>query len=335
MDFVRFAIRELEIHSLMIQIRILSMILKIFSTTLYNPNTIRILNSPTFYDDDDDEYSIQYKEYSENPSNVITPDLPTKEPDNSLSIGDEHLSTILKTESDEVIKSSVENLVLIPSESEGISDDTCDVPFCDNSPPLDVLNDHFQLFFEFNDDCTSSDDDSFEDIDYVKASPPDYELVGLEEVKDDILREKLLNINLLIAKIGSLNNNPTPDCVPKSPSPFPITVEDNDSFFEKSDTSLSYSDNALPEFEILAIIRKRQGELNRVVMEDILGEPHVHVPNVLPTHPTLMLDSDWIPSDDSLGFDLEDFLDFEDSRARGFVHRPLELLSFACLYIGI
>ncbi|GJX73922.1 hypothetical protein Tco_0312517 [Tanacetum coccineum] len=40
-------------------------------------------------------------------------------------------------------------------------------------------------------------------------------------------------------------------------------------------------------------------------MEDILGEPRVHVPNELPTHPTLMLDSDFIPSDDSLGSDLE------------------------------
>ncbi|GKD56627.1 hypothetical protein Tco_1290014 [Tanacetum coccineum] len=40
-------------------------------------------------------------------------------------------------------------------------------------------------------------------------------------------------------------------------------------------------------------------------MEDILGEPRVHVPNELPTHPTLMLDSDFIPSDDSLGSNLE------------------------------
>nr|GFC80974.1 hypothetical protein [Tanacetum cinerariifolium] len=47
------------------------------------------------------------------------------------------------------------------------------------------------------------------------------------------------------------------------------------------------------------------GELTSVVMEDILGEPHVHVPNVLPTHPTHMLDSDFIPSDDSFGSDLE------------------------------
>ncbi|GKF22358.1 hypothetical protein Tco_0074680, partial [Tanacetum coccineum] len=190
--------------------------------------------------------------------NAITPNLPTEELDNSLSMGDEHLSTISETESDEVIKSSVEDLVPIPSESEGISDDTCD------------------------------------DIDYVEASPPDSELVSLGEVKDDILHEKLLIINLLIAKIKSLNDNPTPDCVLKSPSPFPIPVEDSDSFFEKSDTSLSYSDNSLPKFEtfsdhteetsggsttthsdnslpeyksFLFEIKPDQGELTSVVME--------------------------------------------------------------------
>ncbi|GJS95156.1 hypothetical protein Tco_0802124 [Tanacetum coccineum] len=162
---------------------------------------------------------------------------------------DEHLSTIPETELDEVIKSSIEDLIPIPSESEGISNDTCDVPFYDNSPPLDVLNDHFKIFSDFNDDCTLSDDDSFENIDYVEASLPDSKLISLEEVKDDILREKLLNINLLIAKIESLNDNLTPDCVLKSPSPFPIHVEDSNSFFEKSDTFLSYSDNSLPEFE--------------------------------------------------------------------------------------
>ncbi|GJR73563.1 hypothetical protein Tco_0085928 [Tanacetum coccineum] len=66
-------------------------------------------------------------------SKAITPDLPIEEPDNSLNMGDEHLSTIPETESDEVIKSSVENLVLIPCELEGISDDTSDVPNCDNN----------------------------------------------------------------------------------------------------------------------------------------------------------------------------------------------------------
>ncbi|GKA77600.1 hypothetical protein Tco_0784061 [Tanacetum coccineum] len=62
-------------------------------------------------DDDDEEYTI-----------AITPVLPTEEPDNSLSMGDEHLSTIPETESDELIKSSVENLVPILSESEDFSD---------------------------------------------------------------------------------------------------------------------------------------------------------------------------------------------------------------------
>ncbi|GKG00923.1 hypothetical protein Tco_0305628, partial [Tanacetum coccineum] len=156
---------------------------------------------------------------------------------------------IPETELDEVIKSSVEDLVPILSESEGISNDMCDVPFCDNSPLLDVLNDHFEIFSDFKDDCTLSDDDSFENINYVKASLPDYELVNLEEVKDDIRCEKLLNINLFIVKIESLNDNLTLDCVLKSPSPFPIPVEDIDSFYEKSDTSLSYSDKSLPEFK--------------------------------------------------------------------------------------
>nr|GFC63670.1 hypothetical protein [Tanacetum cinerariifolium] len=83
-----------------------------------------------YYDDDDEDYT-----------SAITPDEPilsTEEPDNSLSMGDEHLDTIPATESDEFIKSGVENLISIPSESEGIPDYRCDVPSHDNSPPLDV-----------------------------------------------------------------------------------------------------------------------------------------------------------------------------------------------------
>nr|GEY89769.1 hypothetical protein [Tanacetum cinerariifolium] len=196
-------------------------------------------NRPTFsnYDDDDDEdYTI-----------AIT----LEEPDNSLSMGDEHLDTILATQSDEVINSSVEDLVPILSESEDIPDNTCDVPFLDNSLPLDVSKDQFEEFSDSNDDSTSIDDDYFyiDNIDYVEASPLDSELASLEKVKDDNLRENLLNINLLIAKIESLNDNPTPDRVLKYPSPLPIRVEDCDSFLEKSDTSLFYSDNSLPKFE--------------------------------------------------------------------------------------
>nr|GEW75950.1 hypothetical protein [Tanacetum cinerariifolium] len=80
-----------------------------------------------FYDDND-EYTIQYREYLENSSNAIAP----KEPDNSLSMGDEHLSTILETKSNEVIKSSVEDLVPIPSETEDTSGSYKDIEFKDS-----------------------------------------------------------------------------------------------------------------------------------------------------------------------------------------------------------
>ncbi|GKB32747.1 hypothetical protein Tco_0872148 [Tanacetum coccineum] len=169
---------------------------------------------PICYDDDDD-YTI-----------AITPVLPTKEPVNSLSMGDEHLDTIPATESDEVIKSSVEDLVPIPSEFKGIPDSVCDVPLCNNPTPFEAFKEHFETIIDSNNDSSSSDDDSYESIDYVDASPPDAEIVSLEVVeivipevggidtdilltiKDDILREKLVNVNLLIVNIEALKDNP-------------------------------------------------------------------------------------------------------------------------------
>nr|GEY34975.1 hypothetical protein [Tanacetum cinerariifolium] len=80
-------------------------------------------NLPISYDDDDDEESSNSLEdniISElPPCAAITP----TELVDSLSMGDEHLDTILATESDEFIKSSVENLVPNPSESEGENND--------------------------------------------------------------------------------------------------------------------------------------------------------------------------------------------------------------------
>nr|GEX22863.1 hypothetical protein [Tanacetum cinerariifolium] len=126
------------------------------------------------YDDDDEDYTI-----------AVTPSLSTEEPDNSLSMGDEHLDIISATESDEFIKSSVENLIPIPKESEGIPDHMCDVPFHDNSPPLDVSKDQFEDFSESNEEFSSIDDDSFsiDNIDYIEASPPDSELISSEVIE--------------------------------------------------------------------------------------------------------------------------------------------------------
>nr|GFC63894.1 hypothetical protein [Tanacetum cinerariifolium] len=112
---------------------------------------------------------------------VITPVLPIEEPDNSLSLGDEHLDTIPATESNEVIKSSVENLVPILSEFKGIPDTLCDVHLVNNPTPLKA-KDQFEIVINSNNDYSSSDDDSlyYENIEYVEASPYDSEFVSLE-----------------------------------------------------------------------------------------------------------------------------------------------------------
>nr|GEU88015.1 hypothetical protein [Tanacetum cinerariifolium] len=114
-----------------------------------------IWNSPIFYDND--EHS---REYLEKSSKAIAPVLPTEEPEYSLNMGDEHLSTILEMESDEVIKSSVKNLVLIPSESEVTFDNKseCDVPVKNESSL--IFTTFSNTLFDYNDDFTSSDDES-------------------------------------------------------------------------------------------------------------------------------------------------------------------------------
>ncbi|GKA02438.1 hypothetical protein Tco_0675103 [Tanacetum coccineum] len=76
-----------------------------------------------------------------------------------------------------------ENLIPIPSEPEGIPDSVCDVPLCNNPTSLEAFKEHSETIIDSNDDSTSSDDDSYENIDYVDASPPDDEIVSLEVVE--------------------------------------------------------------------------------------------------------------------------------------------------------
>nr|GFA43938.1 hypothetical protein [Tanacetum cinerariifolium] len=95
---------------------------------------------PVCYDDDDDYNS------------AITPN----EPVDSLSMGDEHLDTIPATESDEFIKSCVENLVPNPSKSDG--ENGCDVPAC--------FTTFSNILFEADYESDSSDYQSCSDEDF-------------------------------------------------------------------------------------------------------------------------------------------------------------------------
>nr|GEW94922.1 hypothetical protein [Tanacetum cinerariifolium] len=112
-----------------------------------------------------------------------------------------------------------------------------------------------------------------------------------------------------------------PDHVLKPLFPFPIPVEDSDSFLEKSDTSLSYSDNSLP-------IKPDQGKLTSIVMKDNLAEPRVHVLNVLTTH---MLDSNFIPSDNSLPESEIFYFDIEEkNNGSTTIHADTSLSDLEC-----
>nr|GEY27022.1 hypothetical protein [Tanacetum cinerariifolium] len=104
--------------------------------------TAKVQNSkiPVCYDDNDDYNS------------AITPN----EPVDSLSMGDEHLNTISATESDEFIKSCVENLVPNPSESEG--ENGCDV--------LAFFTTFSNILFDAEYEFDSVDDQSLSDKDF-------------------------------------------------------------------------------------------------------------------------------------------------------------------------
>ncbi|GKE12574.1 hypothetical protein Tco_1416125 [Tanacetum coccineum] len=128
-------------------------------------------------------------------------------------MGDEHLNTILETE-----KTSVETLVPIPREFKSISEDICDVPSCDHfdaecglinsllsrdssitSPKIDFLPEEFVGVLDFIDPILpgiNGDDCDEDDFDEEEGEIDN----DIFQIKDEILREKLLNVNLLINK---------------------------------------------------------------------------------------------------------------------------------------
>nr|GEY40117.1 hypothetical protein [Tanacetum cinerariifolium] len=96
--------------------------------------------------------SISLKNTSQiSPIHAVAPILSTKEPEYSPSMRYEHPNTTSKTESDEIIKSGVEELVQILSEKEVTSEDKreCDMLFCENSP---ICDDHYEIFYDSKND---------------------------------------------------------------------------------------------------------------------------------------------------------------------------------------
>nr|GEU68810.1 hypothetical protein [Tanacetum cinerariifolium] len=136
-------------------------------------------------------------------------------------MGYENSNTTSETESDEIIKYGVEELVPILSENEVTLEDKKEyIEYVEAS----LSDPEFVSVAEENLVYREEKEVNFEDI---------------SQIQDVILREKLLSINRLIANIESLNDNPTPGLLLNSSVSFPIS--------EESDNSLS--DNFSPEFE--------------------------------------------------------------------------------------
>nr|GEU49974.1 hypothetical protein [Tanacetum cinerariifolium] len=212
---------------------------------------------PIYYDDDDDEESstplrdIIISELSL--CIAIAPVLSTKEPKDSLIMGDKHLDTIPEKESDEFIKSSVENLVPNPSESEDLSDieSECHVPICDDFTTFLIFSLMRTSIF------SSSDDESFYDEDVPKEiywNPLfDEEIISTNidphhfNAESDLI-ESFLNRDTLIVLLLKFNSKNS-DVVIESFSSSHIPVEDSDSLIEEIDLSLTPDDSMPPGIE--------------------------------------------------------------------------------------
>nr|GEU64062.1 hypothetical protein [Tanacetum cinerariifolium] len=176
-----------------------------------------------------------------------TPDLPIEEPEYSLSMWDEHLSTILETESDEVIKSSVKNLVPIPSESEVTSDNENRSAFfnaesnllesflnqytlIDSSPKFDYLLKEFSgKLAHINPIPPRIEEADFDLEEGIRLVKNYRMIIHLHDHRKNLMRKLLIRFLSL--------------------SPSPILVEDSDSHIEEIDLFLATDDLIPPGIE--------------------------------------------------------------------------------------
>nr|GEW69520.1 hypothetical protein [Tanacetum cinerariifolium] len=191
--------------------------------------------------DDDDDYNF-----------AITPN----EPVDSLSMGDEHLDTILETESDEFIKSCVKNLVTNPKKI--ISNPLCEeeiIPMKIDPHHFNVESDLIESLLNHDSSIipSSSKTDSLLDefageLTLLKSIPPGIDKTNCYPEEDIRLIERLLYNNSSPRppkEFVSENSNAEIE----SFSPSPISVEDNDSFLEEIDLTFTPDDPMPPGIE--------------------------------------------------------------------------------------
>nr|GFB82024.1 hypothetical protein [Tanacetum cinerariifolium] len=251
-------------------------------------------------------------------------------------MGYKHLSITPEIESDEVTESNAKNLLPIPSECEVTLEDKreCDELICENSSTIDVCDNHSEILFDSNNDDLSSDDESFEDIEYVDALVPDPAIISVEEenvvhreeeevdledisqVQDVVLREKLFSITRLISNIEYLKDNSTPDRVLNS-FEFDNSLLDNfspdfETFCDYSEETRSgnttHANYSLPEYDSFCFeIEPDQERLINLMKNDVPDNSSID---------PLLEEVDLFLSDDSIPPGIENVADNPEGDVR-------------------
>nr|GEW84956.1 hypothetical protein [Tanacetum cinerariifolium] len=244
---------------------------------------------PACCDDDDDHNS------------AITPN----EPVLSLSMGDEHLNTISVTESDEFIKSCVENLVPNPSESDGENgcDSLSDEDFLEEifSNPLfeeEIISTkidphHFNAESDLIESMLNHDSSIIHSSSKIDSFLDEFagELTLLKSIPSGIVKTDCYPENeiRLTKRLLYDNSSPRPpeefvsdnsDAEIEFFSPSPIPVKDSDSLMKEIDLSYT-SDDPMPSG-----IEKDDddSEMDMLILEELLDNYSLSFPVIESYH---------------------------------------------------
>nr|GEV49905.1 hypothetical protein [Tanacetum cinerariifolium] len=205
-------------------------------------------------------------------------------------------TTILETESDEVIKSSVENLVPILSESEVTFDNESEFDMPVNDESSRIFTTFSNHLFDCNDNFTSSNDKSLSNKDefsselaYIDPIP-----LGIKEVDFDLKEEIRLVENLLyydLIPLGIENDDYDSEgdfhFLEELLSDDPLSLLKNElsNFDHHDDLSFLRPPPEPSDVEVFFDCEPDTVVLTAKVVEDI-SEHYVLMPKVLPSQPT-------------------------------------------------
>nr|GEZ96088.1 hypothetical protein [Tanacetum cinerariifolium] len=209
-------------------------------------------------------------------NSAVTPILSTEEPDNSLSMRDEHLDTVPAMESNEFIKSSVESLVLLPTLKDNPAP-SFDFMTKSSSTSLNSLLEETNTF-----DNSLPESKTFcFDLEEISSGSTntrsDISLLEYKAFYDDHVKE---------ISSGNHSDSSLSDSFIFDLSINPFPPADRSDFYEFAD-ELAHIISP-PEYDCFCFKNEpNSGDFTMDVVEDtfLTREPRVHVHNALPTHP--------------------------------------------------